>query len=153
MPGVCLLNYFFETTSFSFGWSDDQPLTLTTAHESFVGNSDPHWRPIRDWPTHTQALAPQLLRRLPSPHWALLLSPPATSGSLGAPKCRLISCSVLLRRLFFLSSLRPPEFLIWSKFLNSNSGFPPFLCSCALYAVLSFCLHLWTLKSLRVGAI
>lgn len=41
MPRVCLFNCLFETTSFSFCWSDDQPFILGTTTEKFFRNSNP----------------------------------------------------------------------------------------------------------------
>lgn len=101
MPGVCLFNYFFKTNSFSLGWSDDQPLTLDTSTRVICRELGSTLK------THPCLANPHpgSEPRVTSPAPLSTLNPSAVPSS-NVRFLQLISCSVLLRTLFFLS---PPS--------------------------------------------
>ena len=102
MPRVCLLNYFFETTSFSFGWSDDQLLTLDTTTSVICRELKPTFEDPSTAGHPSSRLWPPTY--FISPHWAV---PSSNINSFGSAHFML--CAFAQTFLFFLP---PPSQIV-----------------------------------------
>lgn len=137
MPGVCLFNYFPETTSFSFCWSDDQPFTSDTITRVIFRKPKCTFEDPR-WARHpASSLWPPIFFASSSHRTEPPSSLPSNIRFLRGPKmsAHFMLCIFARTFLFLPSSLQAPTLFIWSKSLSSISSFPPLHWPCTFFCI------------------